>query len=144
MAGTNLKFQLQSCGATGLACACLLAAALGATAIAQSASSADLSQRYAQQGSEALAAGKLAEAEQAFVKLRALQPGVAEVHANLGAVYFQEGKLEEAAPSLRQALKAMACNFLQGFFFSRPVVAEHVPHLLRQRWMLDAPMIVDP
>ncbi len=105
MTGVNLKFQLRSCGATGLVFVCLLAVASGASAIAQSASSADLSQRYAQQGSEALAAGKLAEAEQAFVKLRGLQSGVAEVHANLGAVYFQEGKLEEASASLRQALK---------------------------------------
>ena len=45
------------------------------------------------------------EAEQAFEKLRALQPGIAEVHANLGLIYFEERKYEQAVASLRQALK---------------------------------------
>ncbi len=31
--------------------------------------------------------------------------GVAEVHANLGLIYFKEGKFEQAVPALRQALK---------------------------------------
>jgi tetratricopeptide (TPR) repeat protein len=37
--------------------------------------------------------------------LRELEPGVAEVHANLGVIYFQEMKFEQAVPTLRQALK---------------------------------------
>ena len=44
-------------------------------------------------------------------------------------------------PALRvrsaQALKAMACDRLQGFFFSRPVPAACIPALLSQRWTLD-------
>ena len=35
------------------------------------------------------------------------------------------------------ALKAMACDSLQGFYFSRPVVAELIPGLLRRGWALD-------
>ena len=78
-------------------------------------------------------------------------PGDAENHAIVRAILAMADSLglsvtAEGVETLEQAqaLKAMACNFLQGFFFSRPVVAEHVPHLLRQRWMLDAPMSVGP
>ncbi len=77
-------------------------------------------------------------------------PGDAENHAIVRAILAMADSLglsvtAEGVETLEQAqaLKAMACEFLQGFFFSRPVVAEHVPHLLRQRWMLDAPMTVD-
>jgi tetratricopeptide (TPR) repeat protein len=52
-----------------------------------------------------LAEGRYSEAEQAFEKLRELEPGVAEVHANLGLVYFEERKYEQALQALRQALK---------------------------------------
>jgi tetratricopeptide (TPR) repeat protein len=64
-----------------------------------------LVERYAEEGESALAAGRYAEAEKAFEKLRQLEPGVAEVHANLGLIYFQERKFEQAVPTLRQALK---------------------------------------
>ena len=62
-------------------------------------------ERYAEQGQRALAQENYSAAEQAFEKLRALQPGVAEVHANLGLIYFEERKYEQAVASLRQALK---------------------------------------
>ena len=62
-------------------------------------------ERYAEEGQTALAAGRYADAEKAFKILRELQPGMAEVHANLGLIYFQERKFEEAVPTLRQALK---------------------------------------
>jgi len=65
----------------------------------------DAIQRYSEQGQRALAAGRYAEAEQNFEKLRTLQPGVAEVHANLGLIYFEERKFDQAVPALRQALK---------------------------------------
>jgi tetratricopeptide (TPR) repeat protein len=64
-----------------------------------------LVERYAEEGQSALAAGRYAEAEKAFEKLRQLEPGMAEVHANLGLIYFQERKFEQAVPTLRQALK---------------------------------------
>jgi EAL domain-containing protein (putative c-di-GMP-specific phosphodiesterase class I) len=34
------------------------------------------------------------------------------------------------------ALKAMACDYLQGYYFSRPVAADQIPNLLQQRWSL--------
>lgn len=69
------------------------------------AQSADAIEKYSEQGQQALAQGRYAEAEAAFEKLRELEPGVVEVHANLGLIYFQEGKLEPAIAALRQALK---------------------------------------
>ncbi len=62
-------------------------------------------ERYAEEGQAALAAGRYADAEKAFEKLRQLEPGMAEVYANLGLIYFEERKFEEAIPALRQALK---------------------------------------
>ena len=62
-------------------------------------------ERYAEEGQAALAAGRYADAEKSFDKLRQLEPGMAEVHANLGLIYFEERKFEEAVPALRQALK---------------------------------------
>ena len=69
------------------------------------AQSADAVEKYSEQGQRALAQGNYAEAEAAFEKLRELEPGVAEVHANLGLIYFQERKFEPAVIALRQALK---------------------------------------
>jgi len=71
------------------------------------AQSSDTSQveKYADEGQRALAAQRYDEAEIAYEKLRELEPGMAEIHANLGLIYFQEGKFEQAVPALRQALK---------------------------------------
>jgi tetratricopeptide (TPR) repeat protein len=68
-------------------------------------SSDEAIQRYADQGQRALAAGNYSEAERNLEKLRELQPGMAEVHANLGLIYFEERKFDQAVPALRQALK---------------------------------------
>lgn len=62
-------------------------------------------ERYAEEGQSALAAGRFEDAQKAYEKLRDLEPGVAEVHANLGLIYFQEGKFDQAELALRQALK---------------------------------------
>jgi len=80
-------------------------ALIGCCALYSSAQSADAVDKYSEQGQRALAQGHYAEAEVAFEKLRELEPGVAEVHANLGLIYFQERKFEQAVPALRQALK---------------------------------------
>jgi tetratricopeptide (TPR) repeat protein len=37
--------------------------------------------------------------------LRELAPGMAEAHARLGLIYFQQGRFEQAVTSLRQAIK---------------------------------------
>lgn len=68
-------------------------------------SNADLITRYSEQGQSALAAGRYAEAENAFEKLKELSPDVPEVRANLGAIYFQERKYDKAVPELRQAIR---------------------------------------
>lgn len=62
-------------------------------------------QRYSDAGQQALASGNYVEAERAYEKLRDLEPGIAEVHANLGLIYFQEGKFDQAIPQLQSALK---------------------------------------
>lgn len=69
------------------------------------AQTADPIEKYSAEGQQALARGNYAEAEVAFEKLRELEPGVAEVHANLGVIYFQQRKFELAVSALRQALK---------------------------------------
>ncbi len=65
-------------------------------------------ERYAEIGQKALEEGRYPEAEAAFEKLRELSPGTAEVHANLGAIYFQEKKFDKAVGALRQALNLRA------------------------------------
>jgi tetratricopeptide (TPR) repeat protein len=82
-------------------CVVLFAFALSVPAAAGQ----DSAERYAAEGQAALTAGRYADAEKAFEKLRQLEPGTAEVHANLGLIYFEERKFEEAIPVLRQALK---------------------------------------
>jgi tetratricopeptide (TPR) repeat protein len=84
--------------------AIFLACGLGPSAIAQI-SNPDAIGQYSDQGRRALAEGRYSDAEMAFEKLRELEPHVAEVHANLGAIYFQERKFQQAVPALRQALK---------------------------------------
>ena len=36
-----------------------------------------------------------------------------------------------------QALKRMACDTLQGYYFSRPVPASDIPALLTKQWTID-------
>jgi tetratricopeptide (TPR) repeat protein len=62
-------------------------------------------ERYSQEGQKALAEARYSDAERAYEKLRDLDPEVAEIHANLGLIYFQEKKFDQAVPSLQHALK---------------------------------------
>jgi predicted Zn-dependent protease len=61
--------------------------------------------QYFEAGQKALAAGRFEDAERNYEKLRDLEPRVAEVHANLGLVYFREGKYEQAVSELNRALR---------------------------------------
>jgi tetratricopeptide (TPR) repeat protein len=61
-----------------------------------------------QQGERALAERRYADAGQAYERLQQLQPGVAEVHARLGLIYFQQGRFADAIAPLRRALKLKA------------------------------------
>jgi tetratricopeptide (TPR) repeat protein len=64
----------------------------------------DSGEQY-QQAQRAMAAGSYDEAEQAYERLSRLQPNVAEIRANLGLIYFEQRKFEQAVPELRRALK---------------------------------------
>jgi len=74
---------------------CLFAQSPGDTAL----------ERYYEKGQAALTSGNYPEAEKAYEKLRQLSPGTAEIYANLGLVYFQEKKFDEAVTTLNRGLK---------------------------------------
>jgi tetratricopeptide (TPR) repeat protein len=65
----------------------------------------DSVERLYEQAQQAMTREHYAEAEQAYEKLSRLDPGTAEVHANLGLLYFEERKFDFAVPALRKALK---------------------------------------
>ncbi len=66
---------------------------------------------------------------------RAIVRAILAMADSLGLSVTAEGveTLEQA-----QALKTMACNLLQGYYFSKPVPAAAIPELLTRRWSLDA------
>ena len=66
---------------------------------------------------------------------RAIVRAILVMADSLGLTVTAEGveTLEQA-----QALKAMSCDTLQGYYFSRPVDAQAVPALLAQQWALGA------
>jgi tetratricopeptide (TPR) repeat protein len=72
--------------------------------VAQDSGRDSLQQQY-QAAQRALTAGNYPEAQQAFEKLAAAKPAMAEVHANLGLIYFGERKFDQAVPELRRALR---------------------------------------
>jgi len=89
-------------------CRCLLTtlwAVLLPSPLGPQSGDAQATQRYASDGQRALAEGRYSDAETAFERLAVLQPGIAEVQANLGLIYFQQRKFEQAVPVLRKALK---------------------------------------
>ena len=75
---------------------------LGRLSFAQE--TASIEDRY-EDAQRALNAGKYREAQEAFEKLAAASPQVAEIHANLGLIYFQERMFEPAVKELRRALQ---------------------------------------
>jgi tetratricopeptide (TPR) repeat protein len=75
------------------------------TAVARQAPAEEQIQSLSAQGQQALARGDYQKAQALYEKLRKLSPGVAEIHANLGLIYFNERKFDLAIGSLRDALK---------------------------------------
>ena len=65
---------------------------------------------------------------------RAIVRAILAMASSLGMRVTAEG-----VETIEQALvlKGMACDFLQGFHFSRPVAAACIPALLERRWTLD-------
>jgi tetratricopeptide (TPR) repeat protein len=60
--------------------------------------------RLSAEASQALVEKRYEAAARAFEQLRDLSPDVGEVHANLGFVYFQQGRFKESVTSLERAL----------------------------------------
>jgi predicted Zn-dependent protease len=60
---------------------------------------------YAEAGQRAMASGQFAEARDDFEHLAKLEPSVAEIHATLAAIYFQQGEFELSVHEVHTALK---------------------------------------
>lgn len=84
--------------------AALLPAVLVCALRASAQDSASLQQKY-EQAQQALSQGRFAEAQQAYEDLARSNSGIAEIHANLGLIYFQQKKFEQAVPEMQRALK---------------------------------------
>jgi len=69
-----------------------------------SAQDSALDQQY-EAAQRALTGGNYPEAQRAFEQLARAHPEIAEIHANLGLIYFEERKFDLAVPELRHALK---------------------------------------
>jgi tetratricopeptide (TPR) repeat protein len=61
--------------------------------------------KYAAAGKQAMAAGQYAAARSNFEQLVKLEPNIAEVHATLAAIYFQQHEYELAIREVRTAQK---------------------------------------
>jgi predicted Zn-dependent protease len=60
-------------------------------------------QNYYDAAQKALAAGNYDEARRNYEKMSKLNPGIAEIHATLGAIYFQQKMFPQALQSLTEA-----------------------------------------
>jgi tetratricopeptide (TPR) repeat protein len=65
----------------------------------------DAVRRYAQAGQQALAAGHYDEARSNFEEAVKLEPGIAELHATLAAIYFKQRAYELAVREIHTAQK---------------------------------------
>jgi len=65
----------------------------------------DEAARYAAAGQQAMAAGQYEAARSNFEQLAKLEPNIAEVHATLAAIYFQQHEYELAVREVRTAQK---------------------------------------
>jgi tetratricopeptide (TPR) repeat protein len=83
----------------------LLGITLAASPALAQAPQAGVLERYAEEGQRALAERRWGDAARAYEKLRELAPETAEVHAQLGMIYFQQHDFARAVPTLRKALK---------------------------------------
>jgi tetratricopeptide (TPR) repeat protein len=59
--------------------------------------------QYAAEGQRALAEGHFEEAQAAFEKLAKLDPGIAEIHATLAAIYFKQREYNAAVREVQSA-----------------------------------------
>src|SRR5216683_4056622 len=89
---------------TILSSAAPIASLLPLPALSQLSNTAAI-EKYSEEGQRALGAGDFTAAETAYEKLRELSPGTAEIHVNLGLIYFSEKKFQPAVAELRRGLK---------------------------------------
>jgi tetratricopeptide (TPR) repeat protein len=87
---------------SNLCCALVLWCIFPLAAVAQ-AGNDDEATRYAAAGQQAMAAGQYAAARSNFEQLAKLEPNIAEVHATLSAIYFQQHEYELAVREVRKA-----------------------------------------
>src|SRR6185312_3473232 len=66
--------------------------------------STSLQEQY-KEAQEQLRAGRYSDAQRSFEKLAEANPTIAEIHANLGLIYFEERMFQPAIKELRRALK---------------------------------------
>jgi tetratricopeptide (TPR) repeat protein len=78
---------------------------LSQTAVLAQVNASDEAATYAEEGKRALAQGHFAASQVAYEKLAKLEPGVAEVHATLAVIYFQQREYEGAIREIRIAQK---------------------------------------
>jgi tetratricopeptide (TPR) repeat protein len=92
---------------SGVALICWLVALWLSPSFGAQAQSAEDSRlrELAREAGQALGERRYADAERIYEKLRQLSPNTAEIHAQLGLAYFQQGKFAQAAPAFQQALK---------------------------------------
>jgi tetratricopeptide (TPR) repeat protein len=105
-----LPFLLKKHSVAGLASSLLLAWTLMLTSWCAPVLEAgqaveDAISRYSREAQQALAARDVEAARLALEKLTHLTPNVPEVYANLGTVYYSEGRYGEAEESFQRALK---------------------------------------
>ena len=72
---------------------------------AKAQSNDEVAAQLAQEGQQAMAQGRMADAQSSFEKLARLEPSVAEVHATLAAICFKQKKYEEALREVQTAQK---------------------------------------
>jgi predicted Zn-dependent protease len=91
---------------TNLSCVLILSCVFLPSAWSQSGNDGEAA-KYAAAGQQAMAAGQYAVARSNFEQLEKLEPNIAEVHAMLGGIYFQQHEYELAVKQVRtaQALK---------------------------------------
>jgi tetratricopeptide (TPR) repeat protein len=92
------------CKRLRLCLAVALSSSLAFSGLAQAGSDKEAAQ-VAAAGQQALAEGHYAEAQANFQRLAKLAPQVAEVHATLAAIYFQQREFELAVREVRTAQK---------------------------------------
>jgi len=65
----------------------------------------DAAGQYAAAGQQAMAAGNYAAAQTNFENLAKLEPGIAEIHATLAAIYYKQHEYDLAVREIHAALK---------------------------------------